>query len=42
MRFQISLGCVLLCTSAFAQEDASKSKEFVVDPGTRKIIKVLD
>src|SRR3982751_1325741 len=35
MRFQISLGCVLLCTAAFAQEDAAKPKEFVVDPGTR-------
>lgn len=35
MRFQIPIVCVLLSTAAFAQGEAAKPKEFVIDPGTR-------
>ncbi|MEP6534107.1 MAG: hypothetical protein ABJF23_02225 [Bryobacteraceae bacterium] len=35
MRFQIPIACFLLSAAAFAQSESAKPKEFVVDPGTR-------
>ncbi len=35
MRVQVPLLCVFLTTAALAQDEISKAKEFVVDPGTR-------
>jgi type IV secretion system protein VirB10 len=35
MRLRVPIVCVLLSAAAFAQDEAAKAKEFVVDPGTR-------
>ena len=35
MRFQLPIVCVLVSAAAFAQGEAAKPKEFVVGPGTR-------
>src|SRR5437879_6754243 len=35
MRFRIPIICAILSLSAFGQTDAPKPKEYIVDPGTR-------
>src|SRR4051794_23381979 len=35
MRLHVPFLCLLISAAMFAQEDAPKAKEFVVDPGTR-------